>query len=177
MILEGFLHMSLSHSFKLAPMSPLIRGLTLILWLLPLTFGTWALVSHERIAGIIFLLLIALYGATWVWYRPSRFVISPDSLKIIFPGWQRRIPMGDISHICITSKEDFRQQFGWAIRIGVGGLWGGFGWLWTAKQGLVEFYISQLDSFVLIKRTTGKSLLITPDNPNQLVEIIQEMLS
>lgn len=167
----------MSRSFALAPMSPVIRGLTIVLWLLPLIFGIWALVSRELVAGIVFLFLIVLYGATWVWCRPARFVVSRDSLKIVFPGWQRSIPIEDISYICITSQETFHQEFGWSIRIGVGGLWGGFGWLWTSKRGLVEFYISQLDNFVLIERLTGKSLLITPEYPHQFVESIQDLLS
>lgn len=165
----------MSHSFPLAPMSPLIRGLTIVLWLLPLSFGSWALISPEPVAGITFLLLIALYGAIWYWCRPSRFIISHNALEIVFPGWRRSIPVSDITRVRITHNKTFRQEFGWAIRIGVGGLWGGFGWLWTSQRGLLEFYISQLDDLVLVERLTGKSLLITPEQPHQFVEVMQKI--
>ncbi len=166
----------MSRSFKLAPMSPLIKGFTIALWLLPLFFGILTLVSRESILLIIFIILITLYGAVWLWCRPTRFVVSDNYIEIVFPGWRRLIPMQDVSGIRIINKDTFGQEFGWAVRIGVGGLWGGFGWLWTNRGGFLEFYISQLDEFVLISRLKGKSLLITPVNPSQLVETVEQML-
>ena len=167
----------MSRSLKRAPMSPLIKGLTIALWLLPLFFGTLTLEEREWVMLIIFLILITLYGAVWLWCRPSRFVVSDNYIEIVFPGWRRPIPMQDVSGVRIISKETFGIEFGWAVRIGVGGLWGGFGWLWTYRGGFLEFYISQLDEFVLISRLKGNSLLITPVNPYQLVETVSECLS
>lgn len=163
----------MSRSFALAPMSPLIRGLTISLWLLPPLLGIVALMTHSWPLGIFFLLLLALYGAIWVWCRPSRFLVSHNYLEIVFPGWRRRIRLLDISNARFISKEAFQQEFGWAVRIGVGGLWGGFGWLWTSRRGLLEFYISQLDEFVLIERQTGQSLLITPKHSDSFLETVQ----
>jgi hypothetical protein len=154
-------------------MSPAIRRLTHILLLLPPIFGLWALLSHDRIAATTFLLLVGLYAATWLGLRPSHFVVSQHYLEIVFPIWRRRIPVRDIVCIRATDKEMFRREFGAAMRIGVGGLWGGFGWLWTSQRGLVEFYVSQLDNLVLIERSTGRSLLISPDQSHQFVEVIQ----
>ena len=157
-------------------MSPLIKGLTIALWLLPLFFGILTLVTREWVMLIIFLILITLYGAVWLWCRPSRFVVEDNYIEIVFPGWRRPIPMQDVSGSRIISQETLGIEFGWAVRIGVGGLWGGFGWLWTYRRGFLEFYISQLDEFVLISRLKGNSLLITPVNPYQLVETVSEML-
>jgi hypothetical protein len=165
------------HRFRLAPMSPLIRGLTIILLLLPIPFGIGALIWHNQVANLTFLLLIAVYGSVWLWCRPSHFVVFHDCLEIVFPGWRRRISLQDIRRIRMINKETFHQEFGWAMRIGVGGLWGGFGWLWTSKQGLLEFYISRTDDLVLIERSIGNSLLLTPEHPNQFVEVIQDILS
>lgn len=167
----------MSRSFSLAPMSPMIQGLTIALWLIPLGFGLWALISRQPFAGLIFLLVIALYGGVWFWARPARFVVTHDFLKIEFPAWRRAIPMGDISQVRSIDKATFQREFGGAIRIGAGGLWGGFGWLWTTQRGLIEFYISQVDEFVLIDRLTGKSLLITPEHPTQFVTAMQDMLA
>ena len=166
----------MSRSFKLAPMSPLFKGLTIALWLLPLFFGISTIVSREWLIFIIFLILIIIYGSVWLWCRPSRFVVSDNYIDIVFPGWRRKIPIQDVSAIRIISKDTFAQEFGWAVRIGVGGLWGGFGWLWTNRGGFLEFYISQLDEFVLISRLKGNNLLITPVNPYQFVATIEDML-
>ncbi|MDX2214203.1 MAG: hypothetical protein SFY66_13015 [Oculatellaceae cyanobacterium bins.114] len=158
-------------------MSPAIKGITIILLLLPPLFGVWALISREPTPVGVFLFLIALYIAVWLWCRPSRFVVSQNHLDIVFPGWRRRIAMRDISHIHWVSKEQFNQEFGWAIRIGVGGLWGGFGWLWTGRRGLVEFYVSTVDGLILIERSPGPPLLITPEHPHQFIEVTQAMLT
>ncbi|NJL82566.1 MAG: hypothetical protein HC890_05660 [Chloroflexaceae bacterium] len=166
----------MSTRFSLAPMSPFLRNLTLLLWLLPPTVGVWAIAARELTAAVFFLLLIALYGAVWFWFRPSHFVVSHDYLEIVFPGRQRRISLESLFRVRSLTQETFNREFGWAIRIGVGGLWGGFGWLWTSRQGLIEFYISRLDEFVLIERLGGKSLLITPENPQQFVQAIQAAL-
>jgi hypothetical protein len=167
----------LSRYFKLAPMSPLFRGLTIALWTLPFLFGISALVWRQQLAGIIFIFLITLYGAVWLWYRPSWFVVSSNCVEIVFPAWRRRIPVQDICAIRIINKDAFQREFGWAIRIGVGGLWGSFGWLWTYRRGFLEFYISQHDNFVLIDRFTHKSITITPENPEQFAEAVEEAIA
>jgi hypothetical protein len=58
-----------------------------------------------------------------------------------------------------------RKELGWAIRVGVGGLWGAFGSLWTSRRGSVEVYVSRTDGLVWIERRVGRPLLITPTNP------------
>ena len=166
----------MNRSFELASMSPLIRGFTIALWVLPVFLGISALVSREGFLGVIAFLLLVLYGSVWLGCRPSRFVVTSNYLKIVFPIWQRKIPLQDVSSIRLIDRNTFQREFGWAVRIGVGGLWGGFGWLWTSRCGFLEFYISQINEFVLIERLTGKSLLITPSHPQQLVATVQEML-
>lgn len=155
----------MSQSFLLAPMSPLIRVFTVI--------------SQDILFRILAVFLIGLYGCIWL-CRPYCFIVSSDTVKILFPIWQRRILIREVSSICIINKESFDQEFGWAIRIGAGGLWGGFGWLWTAKKGILEFYISRLDRldrFVLLERLTGQRILFTPDRSEHCVKVIQDILS
>ncbi|WP_156820027.1 hypothetical protein [Synechococcus sp. PCC 7336] len=62
--------------FSLAPMSPLIRGLTVLLWLLPLGFGGYAIAARSWPSGLLFLFLFSLYGAVWIGCRPSGFAVS-----------------------------------------------------------------------------------------------------
>lgn len=164
----------MSRRFPIAPMSPLIRGLTLALWLLPVGFGFWALLSPDHMILTICLFLIGLYGAVWLSCRPLCFVIAADKLDIVFPIWRRKILLNTIAGAKILDRDAFDREFGWALRIGVGGLWGGFGWLWTQHRGLIEFYISRLDFFVLLDRQVGKSLLITPEALEQFVATIQD---
>lgn len=159
------------YSFKLASMSPLMLGFTVALWLLAAIAGVVALVTRQGAALAVFGFLLIIYGSVWFGCRPSHFVVTETSLDIIFPVWRRQpIPIKDITAVRRLSAAQFRQEFGWAIRIGAGGLWGGFGWLQTAHQGLIEFYISRSDEFVLIERAQGRNLLITPDRPTEMIE-------
>ncbi|MEO1523231.1 MAG: hypothetical protein AAFU78_20995 [Cyanobacteria bacterium J06633_2] len=163
----------MSRSFQLAPMSPLIKWVTVGLWVIPVAFAIATLVSRELSMGIVSVLLFAMYGAVWLCCRPSRFIVSEQSIDILFPLWRRKIRSKTISAVSIINKDGFHRDFGWAIRIGVGGLWGGFGWLWTTKRGIVEFYISRLDEFILLERSLKSSLLITPSHPTEFLSVIQ----
>ena len=166
----------MNRRFLLAPMSPLIRGLTIFLLTLPLFFGGYALVWRQGSAWIIVLFFLVLYVAIWLWCRPSSFIVSPSQLAITFPLWQRRIAIKAVYSVRLIDQKLFQQEFGWALRVGVGGLWGGFGWLWTRRRGLVEFYISRLDRFVLIEHSKGKYLLITPEKLEQFVDVMQQAM-
>lgn len=156
-------------------MSPLIRGLTVLLWLLPAGFGGYAIAARSWAMGLVFLLLLSLYGAVWIGCRPSGFAVSSQDVAIVFPIWTRRIPLSDVASVRTISPTDIKRDLGWTVRIGVGGLWGGFGWLWTQRQGWVEFYISRLDGFIAIERHTGNTLLITPQRPRQMVATLQTL--
>ncbi len=119
------------------------------------------------------ILLSALYVIVWVFWRPTRFELSPNgSLDIVFPGRRREIAASELVGCRLITKHQFRQEFGHALRVGVGGLWGGFGLLWTSKGGSVDFYISRTDGFVLIERRSSRPILITPENPRGMVEVM-----
>jgi hypothetical protein len=164
----------MNYIFSLAPMSPTIKILTIMLWVLP--FGIFLFSPEKKGTGIICLLILLLYVSIWIWWRPTYFRIASESLKIVFPGRKITIPREDIQLIRSISQQTFTDEFGWAIRIGVGGLWGGFGWLWTEKKGLIEFYVSRVDGLVVIERIQGKTLLITPEKPREFIANAQTEL-
>jgi hypothetical protein len=58
------------------------------------------------------------------------------------------------------------------MRVGAGGLWGGFGWFWTTRRGLVRMYVSRIDHFVWIERGPAQPWLITPDHPDAFVRAL-----
>ncbi len=151
-------------------MSPLIRGLTAILLLLPAGLGAAAISSGRSVLLVPVALLVGLYLAVWMLARPRWFRVSPGRIDVGFPAWTRVVP--DVARARTLSTDDLRLRFGWAMRIGVGGLWGGFGWLWTSKEGMVEFYVSRTDGLALVERRDGRSLLITPADPEGLVAAV-----
>ena len=147
--------------YRLAPMSPLILALTVVLLAIPVL-----LVWVELI--IVGLALAILYLWVWLWMRPRHFAVNEDALVIAWPLRSRRIENGELRSVRIVSAKEFRRTYGFAMRIGVGGLWGGFGLLWTRTQSF-DMYVSRTDGLVIIERDGGRSLLITPERPEEFV--------
>jgi len=155
-------------SFELAPMCTLLRTLTLVLAALPVTFLLAGNVG-PRALYLPALLLLLTYGWVWSRFRPTAFVVHPDSLEVIWPLKGRRIRRDGISSVRVIDRQELRQEVGWGMRVGAGGLWGGFGWLWTSRRGIVQMYVSRLDRFVWIERGKERPWLITPERSEEFV--------
>ncbi len=164
--------------FALAPMSRSILVLTAALLAIPVLFvgvGLGAGPPQRALFLVVGSATAALYGAVWIWWRPSRFEVSGAGLRICFPGRARLVPASDLAAARTLTGRAFRDEYGLALRIGVGGLWGGFGWLWTRRRGLVEFYVSRLDGFVLLERRKGRPILFTPVDPEEVARGVAEV--
>ena len=68
----------------------------------------------------------------------------------------------------------FRRQYGFGMRVGAGGLWGGFGLLKTGRETF-SMWISRTDAFVLVRLRGARTLLITPDRPREFLEALGEL--
>jgi hypothetical protein len=91
---------------------------------------------------------------------------------IVWPARRRHIAKHDISGARVLESRQFRSEFGWAARVGVGGLWGGFGWAWTSRRGLLDLYVSRTDGCVLVERRSGRALLLTPERPEEFARAL-----
>lgn len=158
-------------SFRLARMSRFIFILTLGLLSIPVVFLATAMSGRSSLM-VPGLLLVALYAWVWLRFRPSRFLIHPREIEVIWPLKRRRIPRAGISSVRVISKEELRREAGWCMRVGAGGLWGGFGWLWTQRRGIVRMYISRTDGFVWIEHASDRPWLITPEAPEAFVRAV-----
>jgi hypothetical protein len=158
----------MARSFGLAPMSPLVRALTLLLLVLPFAFLVGPLLGRPLFA-LPALFLIVIYGWVWLWFRPRRFVVHQGGLQVIWPLKRRDIPREEIADARVVDRQGLKAEIGWGMRVGAGGLWGGFGWLWTKRRGIVQMYVSRTDRFVWIERAGGRPWLITPEQPDEFV--------
>jgi hypothetical protein len=160
-------------TFALAPMSRGIAALTALLLALPVALVAAGLVlPHLLGLAAVGVFVAASYAGVWVWWRPTAFEVGAEGLRIRFPGRTRSIPTHDLAGARTLTGRAFRDEAGLALRIGAGGLWGGFGWLWTRRRGLLEFYVSRTDGFVWIERRTGRPLLLTPDDPERMLRAL-----
>lgn len=155
-------------SFRLARMSPLILTMTLFLLALPLAFFASAQFAG-RLLSVPAVFLLVLYAWVWLRFRPSRFVVNSQALEVIWPLKRRAIPRKDISNVRLIDKHALQTEIGWGMRVGAGGLWGGFGWLWTKRRGIVQMFVSRTDGFVWIEVAGGRPWLITPEQPDAFV--------
>jgi hypothetical protein len=159
-------------------MSRLIRGATIVLFALPLGFVLLPALTNGPVhMSAVGLFVAAMYAAIWIWWRPGRFDVSPSIVRIVFPGRSREIPTQEVAVCRPLTPGEFRTEFGRAIRIGIGGLWGGFGWLYTTKRGLIDFYVSRTDGFVVLERHHRRSILITPERPERFAEVVTASLT
>ena len=147
-----------------------MRALTLFLLLLPPAFlaiglGSPAPVCH--ILAVVGVAMALLFLGIWLHARPTRFELTPGELRLVWPIRRRSIPRSRIAGARRISSAELRREFGFCARVGAGGLWGGFGWLWTSRAGLLDLYVSRLDGWVLVERPApDRPLLITPEDPD-----------
>lgn len=153
-------------------MSPLILALTLGLFALPgIAFLVQAALGKTLVMGPA-LLVVIIYAWVWLRFRPTAFVVRPAALDVIWPLKRREIRRDEISDVRLIDRQELRREAGWCMRVGAGGLWGGFGWLWTRRRGVVQMYISRTDGFVWIERIKGRPWLITPEDPEAFVHAL-----
>ncbi|MGQ0695683.1 MAG: PH domain-containing protein [Nitrospiraceae bacterium] len=158
-------------SFRLALMSPQILAITTVLLVLPLALFLGALFGG-RFLAVPALFVVGIYVWVWLRFRPRRFVVHERSMEVIWPMKRRSIPRADISSVRLLDRAELRQEIGSGLRVGAGGLWGGFGWLWTKRRGIVQMYVSRNDIFVWIERKNGRPWLITPEQPENFVRAL-----
>ncbi len=156
--------------FRLAPMSGLIRGLTLALLPLPIVFAALAWASGFALLFAPGAMIATLYAAIWLWFRPSGFAVTPDVLVLRWPLRTRSIPRSEIADVREISQAELRQEFGLLLRVGAGGLWGGFGLAWSSRGKHLGLWVSRhADGFVLVRCRGSRSQLLTPERPAEFV--------
>jgi hypothetical protein len=166
--------MSEHRSFRLAPMCGLIGGFTLAMLALPLIVGFFFLRDLPAPALGVPVTIVLLYLSIWLWWRPSRFELDPAGLAIHWPLRRWHIPWSEIRQARELRGNELRRELGFAARVGAGGLWGGFGWLWSSRLGLLDLYVSRTDGVVMIERRPGRALLITPEQPADFSRAVQQ---
>lgn len=159
-------------SFSLAPMSPFIRGLTLFMLALPAAFIGSALIGTPVLLAPA-LILIVIYAWIWTRFRPTRFVVAADAIEVHWPLKRRRIARSSITGVRRIDGAELRDVAGAGMRIGAGGLWGGFGWLWTTHRGIAQMYVSRTDGYVWIERGKERPWLVTPEDPDAFVRALR----
>jgi len=163
---------SAAPAFRLAPMTWGVRlstSVVFVLPLLPFIIG-WSLPPEARRVMFLCAGLAALVlPFTWLFMRPSHFVVDDVNLTMLWPLRSRLVPRASIAGAETIASAEFRRTYGVGVRIGVGGLWGAFGLLQTNRETF-SMWISGRDGLVIVRLTGGqRPLLLTPDDPGRFV--------
>ena len=157
--------------FRLAPMSRDLAVMTWIALVLPawLLGAAWLSVGPARPVLMVAVgLTLLIYVGVWLAGRPTQFEIDEQALRIVWPIRRRVIPRSTVRDARIVTGPEFRSAYGWGMRVGAGGLWGGFGILKT-KGTTFSLWISRSDRLVIVELDGEKPLLVTPDDPERFV--------
>ena len=156
--------------FRLAPMSRSLQVLTWALFLLPVTLLYQSLRSPEPARAVLLgtvAFVVLIYASVWFVWRPTGFEIDAETLRIVWPIRSRTIPRSAVMDVRIVTGAEFRAEYGYGMRIGAGGLWGGFGLL-KMRRTTFSMWISRLDRFVIVDlRGARRPLLVTPEEPER----------
>lgn len=120
---------------------------------LPLTFA----------AGLAGVLLAERTAA------PRRFEADAGTFDVL-SVWGRR-SIGDVTRARRCDAKEMRERYGWPIPIGRDGWWSAVRRL-AVESHPVEFYTTRDDGLVLIEREGGNAIVVTPDDPDGLVAVL-----
>jgi len=158
--------------FRLAPMSAGILALTIGLGALPVALAIAA--ARQRLLALPALLVAGIYLWIWLRFRPTRFEVGDEALVVAWPLKRRQLSRRGITGVRLLDRSALRAEVGWAARVGAGGLFGAFGWLWTSRRGIVQMYVSRTDGLVWIERGGGRPWLVTPERPEAFARALGE---
>ena len=125
--------------------------------------------------GLIALFIVAIVASVWLLFRPSWFELSQGGLRMRWPLRRGFIPLARIRDVELLTADDRTARYGFGMRIGAGGLWGGFGYR-TSSQGLLHMYISRTDYAVMIHVDDDRPWMITPRDPERFVATLRRLL-
>ena len=116
--------------------------------------------------------ILSLFGLSFIYllvyiYRPINYQLTDKFLLI-----HRIISDVKIERTRIKNMEQVStDQLRYAMRIfGVGGMFGYYGKFRTSKMGTMTWYATRRDRFVLVETIEGKKIILTPDEPEKLIQ-------
>lgn len=118
--------------------------------------------------GLIFIILTISYL-----YMPRWYIVSPKGILTGRRISDVLIPIEAIDNARTVTEE----EMGFAIRLfGNGGVFGFTGYYFSRKMGRMRLYATRKSHYVLIIGNENKKIIVTPDNPEAMVDAINTLL-
>jgi hypothetical protein len=109
----------------------------------------------------LIIILVLTYG-----YSPKGYAFEDRQLVIYRPFQNKFYATEDMLTVSLVDRTELKNS----LRIfGVGGLFGYFGLFRNSRYGTMIWYATKRDQFVVIERSNGKIIVLTPDDPISFV--------
>jgi hypothetical protein len=109
----------------------------------------------------LIIILVLTYG-----YSPKGYAFEDRQLVIYRPFQNKFYATEDMLTVSLVDRTELKNS----LRVfGVGGLFGYFGLFRNSRYGTMIWYATRRDQFVVIERSNGKTIVLTPDDPISFV--------
>ncbi len=116
----------------------------------------------------LIIILILTYG-----FSPKGYGVQDRQLVIYRPFQNKFYATDDMLHVTLVDRKELKNS----LRVfGVGGLFGYFGLFRNSRYGTMIWYATRRDQFVVIERSNGRTIVLTPDDPNSFVQEINQTI-
>ena len=157
-----------------ASMDTLTKGLTIGVSILLLLSGFVPILTSEfQFSNVItprpfyvmpfafIIILVITYG-----FSPKGYAFEDRKLVIYRPFQNKFYSTEDILNVSFVDRKELKNS----LRVfGVGGLFGYFGLFRNSRYGTMIWYATRRDQFVVIERSNGKTIVLSPNDPNSFV--------
>jgi hypothetical protein len=148
-------------------------ALTIVI--LAVGFLGYNLTDHDPLALIPILsgpLIIIGVLISMYYLKPLALAVDDNGITVERKIKPVLIRFTDISEARILPAGDMTG----AIRtFGNGGLWGYTGQFYSRKMGSMTWYCTQRRNYILLHKTSGKKIIITPDDPSGFLNEVRTM--
>ena len=157
-----------------ASMDNLTKGLTIGVSILLIVSGFVPILTSEfQFSNVItpgpfyvmpfafIIILVITYG-----FSPKGYAFEDRKLVIYRPFQNKFYATEDILNVSLVDRKELKNS----LRVfGVGGLFGYFGLFRNSRYGTMIWYATRRDQFVVIERSNGKTIVLSPNDPNSFV--------
>lgn len=157
-----------------APMSPLYVLLTGLLLSIPVIWAILGVLQPPfRLTALALVsAALALVAFIALALRPRHLAVDEAGIALVFPLRELRIARADVRRVQRLDRSALRRALGFSLRVGLAGLFGSFGLMWSTRLGWISLYTTSLDDWVLIERKAARPVLISPADPAALLEAL-----
>ncbi len=162
----------MKYSASLSTTAKLVTGIFIFIVFLSSILTFVASDGAPLAMGLITLLALIVVG-TYM-YSVRGYSLETDTLDVQRPIGAHSTFYSDITSVQVLGPEDTK---GLIRTFGNGGLWGFTGHFYNKKLGNIRLYATHIQPSLLVYRSSGKPLLLSPDDAEGMARELESRVS